>query len=410
MYSERVSSIQVARACDELKVEVEPKEIGECQDICDHLVKWWANGQPIRPLQQWERNFIRSEQILCRWDFRYLAPRYVTIALDGGGVGKLEFAASQQIALDKYLGPAEEMNFELLEQGISPAMIDGLLFYWHKARQMYATAMTRALLMQRHAFSENFRALACSVDDDKIMELYDRDKLIWDNLPFYLKPKAMRDKDYDVKSEHLYSGALNNRILYQTSTQKSGVGQGRQFDGHHLTECAFFVNPTFDIDYVLNPAIPKSPWTIGIRESTANFRGDWWYMTTENARNKLDPRWKYIFMPWYILETKYAMRAPDSWRPNESTLRHADLVLKTSPEWTGGRTVHLTREQMHWYELNRDDYHRKGILNKFLTNYCATPDESFQHLESSAFPAELMEQLRLRADYSAVPYEVRIEL
>lgn len=289
-------------------------------------------------------------------------------------------------------------------------MIEGLLFYWHKARQMYATAMTRALLMHRFAFHENFRMLGCSVDDDKIMELYDRDKLIWDHLPFYLKPKAVREKDYDVKAEHFYTSALNNRILYQTSTQKSGVGQGRQFDGHHLTECAFFANPTFDIDFVLNPAIPKSPWTIGIRESTANFRGDWWNETTENARKGMDPRWKYIFMPWYMLETKYASLAPDSWFPAEVTIRHSEVVRNTSPEWAGGKTVRLTREQMYWYELNRADYQRKGILNRFLANYCATPDESFQHLEASAFPPELLEQLRLNAEYRPVPYEVRIDL
>ena len=44
----------------------------------------------------------------------------------------------------------------------------------------------------------------------------------------------------------------------------------------------------------------------------------------------------------------------------------------------------------------REEYRTAGRLNYFLSNYCATPEESFQHSGESAFDPELLDELRLR--------------
>ena len=398
MYSHKVIESNERRLFDELGIRLKRYPVSEVQEIRAHLESNInEKGELRRSFTAWESEFIKNEQLLCAIDFHYFCPRYCLIALDGGGVGKLNFAASQRVALERHIGPAEEEMMALWEKH---QPVTGLLFYWHKARQLYATALCRALTMHRMITCKDVRALAASVDEDKIMELYDRDKLIYENLPFYLRPETT----YDVKGEHVYYNSLNSRLLYQVGTQKSGMGQGRQFDLHHLTECAFWDEPELHIDYVLNPAIPQSVRTLGIRESSANGRGNWWHTETEDARLGRNKLWRYIFIPYYIIETKNILQPPDDWQPSELSLLHAKMVSERSPEITG-YCVDLSRPQLYWYEVMRAEAQRKGKLNLFLTNHCATPEESFQHTNISAFSPELLNELRLKTKVG-VPFEV----
>ena len=123
--------------------------------------------------------------------------------------------------------------------------------------------------MHRLTTQRDRRALAASVDDDKIQEMYDRDKLIYDNLPWWLKPPIQ----YDTKAASITLGDVNSRILYQVSSQKSGIGVGRQIDIHHLTELSTWLNPSaVELDFF--PTIPRSLATFGLEESTPYGRGN----------------------------------------------------------------------------------------------------------------------------------------
>ena len=75
---------------------------------------------------------------------------------------------------------------------------------------------------------------------------------------------------------------------------------------------------------------------------------------------------------------------------------HAKKVWETSQEFVG-KQVMLPKEQLCWWEAMREEYRKSGSLNFFLSNYCATPEESFQHNERSAFDPELLDELRNRA-------------
>ena len=54
------------------------------------------------------------------------------------------------------------------------------------------------------------------------------------------------------------------------------------------------------------------------------------------------------------------------------------------------------KEHLYWWETERDAAIKSGTLNMFLSNYCATPEESFQHVNVAAFPPEILEKLRLQ--------------
>jgi hypothetical protein len=69
--------------------------------------------------------------------------------------------------------------------------------------------------------------------------------------------------------------------------------------------------------------------------------------------------------------------------------------------------VRLGKQQLYWYETEREAMQRSGKLNFFLTSYCATPEESFQFTGEGAFPAEFLEEARLKAGVG-VPYSAEM--
>lgn len=388
MYSVKVVAWRLEAIEKTLHIKVNqrsPKEVDDFRHRLESLLG--ENGELTRGLMQEELDFIRDERILCKCSFRYWADRYATMQKDGsvgGGVGRVRFWASQELALQK-IAAIEEVQWEAHLRGNA---VDGICVVMHKARQLGATALSRILLCHRLTNYRHMRGMAASVDDDKIMELYDRDKLCIDNLPFYLMPSI----GYDVKAEHLYFNKLDSRILYQQSRQQSGLGQGRQFDLAHLTECAFWPYPNMiELDFF--PTLPLGINTLCILESTANGLGGWWYDFTEDVRKGLQRRWSYIFAPWYIESKKNKSAAPEGWNPSQSTMEHAKKVYMTSKQFTG-RDVLLDRDQLYWYETERAAALRRGKLNLFLTNYCATPEESFQHTGNAQFDVETLEYIR----------------
>lgn len=389
MYSEKVVQYRVEAIEKALRIKVQRNPVDRVDLMRAALEKIRDDkGNITRGLTKEESDFILNERLMCKCSFKYWLDRYSVAQKDGsigGGVGRISLWTSQAKAIDK-LGEIEESQWE---RHLRKEPVDGICVVWHKARQLGATAISRILLCHRLTNYGHIRGMAASVDDDKIMELYDRDKLCIDNLPFYLKPSI----GYDVKAAHLYFDKLDSRMLYQQSRQQSGLGQGRQFDIAHLTECAYWPYPNMiELDFF--PTLPLGINTLCLLESTAAGMGNWWNHFTEDVRKGLQRRWKYFFAPWYIEPKKYRAAYPESWKPAELTMQHAKRVYETSRQFVG-KDVLLDKEQLYWYETERAAAQRRGSLNLFLSNFPATPEESFQFSGSAQFSPEVLERIRL---------------
>lgn len=390
MYSPLIAEKALRRVAKAgIKLQREPVE--KCREISRRLRSLIdpKTGRYSRAFTAEEHAFIKSEFILCRYDFRYFASRYGNIDLDastGGGVGPIAFWTSQLRALDLIAAREEEIQQQHAKHGFS----DGILTVWHKSRQLGATAMMRLITLHRMLLWRNTRCIGGSLDIDKIHELYVRDKTILDNLPPFLAPVI----EFDVKDSHISFDKLKSRLTYQQSNQKAGVGTGQQFDVSHMTEVALWeYADRLKFDFL--PAVPQAPTTFVAFESTANGRGNFWHSFTESIRKKEVgfQSWTYIFTPWYIESRKYRRMAPDDWRPNQVTIDHAELVERTSAEYCSSKVV-LGRDQLYWWETEYQQYKKEGSLHIFLSNYCATPEQSFQHSTRSALPLETIEAMR----------------
>lgn len=364
------------------------------------------DGQLVRPLDAKEHAFIASERILCKADFQYYAERFHSIGIDTGTttgeltMGPVRFQESQKRFM-KVMGKRElEVHAEFKKY----EMTEGIRIIAHKTRQVYFTAISRMLTMHRMLFWPGTRAFAGALNPDGAGELYKRDKLAIDNLPFWLKP----DEVYpDVKDSEIgFPHPLSTRLLYQAEGQKAGIAVGTQQDVSHLTEVPLWQDPERNIEFSLAAAIPKSRMTLHIQEGTSAGKNDYWHRVSEACRHRKKgyESWTYIFIPWYLNEKKYRIIPQPGWFPNEKTVEHAELCIRTSPEWNDGVPIRPSVEQLAWWESTHAKYSEEGNLPMFLASYPATPEQSFTSFARGALPPELLEEMehdiRTPAGYS----------
>jgi len=373
-------------------------------EMTEHLVglvkSYDKNNKPIEWVRQPTKNeweYINNERILCKYDFRYFANRYARIQIvrpDGSPVtvdrlGKYGFMRTQE-ALLKRIEADEEAQYAAFRRKES---VSGLLFFVHKARQTGFTALLRMMEKQRTFFWPDTIALAASENLEMVQELYRRDKVLYQNTPWFIRPTIR----YDTKDKQLEFEDVNAATLYHQGNELGGMGTGKTISVAHLTECALWdrsaanhYDNTRKILDDLYPAIPKSLNTLYVMESTAMGIGGFWYDQVELIRAGKS-RFKLFFCPWYAADIKYAETPPVDWQPDEYVQHVAEVVRETSAEYLG-YTMELTRNQMYWYEREMDNH--EGRLFTFFSNYPTTIEESFQNSGDCAFSYELLAELQ----------------
>lgn len=347
--------------------------------------------------------FIQNERARCKCDFLYWAKRYAFIQGSGGDGGYVLFTPwESQYLLLRRIAEREERMWNRRDAG-DPSY-DGICFLIHKARSLGFTMLVQLLLLHRAIFYGDTRTITVSVDDQKTQGVHKRWEAAYERLPYWMKP-GVAERAVD-RGKWLANGSS---ALLQDFAQHGGLGQGEQWDCAHLTEVASVPDDYANVairNHFL-PTINRSIRGMAFMESTAQGFGNSWHKWTEQARRHAFDRWGYIFITWYSEPQRWARYdIPVGWEPSDDTRRYAKHVEMTSPEWMEGRTYILTRPQLYFYETTRESWRVDGKLREFLTNYCATPEESFQHSGSSAFNSEIIQLLSERVDTEPVAYEL----
>jgi len=360
------------------------------------IVEWTAHLESLydqeekelrRQLNAEEENFIREQLARCKCDYRWWAERFAKIKTKRQALELISFWESQKILLERI---AElEWGCVIEHRG------DGIVLCVLKARQLGASTVCESILTHRVVFFSNTTALVAGDIPDQSAYLFDMMERMYDHLPWWMKP----ERDYHVKDEQMYFGKQDSLILVGSSKSlRAGggsLGTGKTIHLFHGSELALWENAG-QIDDALMPSIPEHERTFAVFESTAKGRIGWWPEAWKAAEKGIGRR-KPVFIPWYAEENTYTRRPPADWKPAESTLDHARRVEASSYRWCGGRTVRLSVDQMYWYEMTRADYKERRVLYKFLAEYCASPEEAFQHTGDGVIPPELIDDIRNRA-------------
>lgn len=353
------------------------------------------DADPLRACDADMQRFIQATRLRCRLDFAYWA-RWVVIDDSGYGVRPLyPLWESQRFVLDK-LGQIEA-------ERRASGHPDGQLINILKARQLGESTLAEALVAHRVLTHPHVRALSGADVEEQAGYLFRMVVRIYDHLPWFIKPARLtfvknREMTFANGSFLKTAWGKSSRGALQSVSGAEGskghIGMGQTFSVIHISELATWDNPE-QLDSALLPAIPVSPTTLVLFESTAEHAGDWWHKQWQ-ATGEAVGRFTNIFIPWYAEPTKYALPAPEAWTPATKTLEHAAKAERDSPRWMA-HAVQLTRPQLYWYETTKAYFAKKGELHDFLKQWPADDLECFQYSGRSVFTLDQLEAIDAHA-------------
>lgn len=340
-----------------------------------------------RPFSQDEEQFIVNEQLMVKIDYAYAAQRYIWINADGQTLKPMyPLWESQELIL------AEMARVE--EDHWKTGHPDGILANCLKGRQLGASTMAQSFLAHRVLTHGHVRTLIASdVPQNSGSEgLFGMLELVVEHWPWWLKPK----EKFHTKNHHIMwanssrviveSGKSMKGGLQEEGGEKGQMGRSKTYSAAHLSEITTWERPQ-QINSSLLPAMPSTPRTLCIRESTAMGRNNYWHEEWKLADAGEDPRFFNIFIPWYAEKTKYWLPCPDGWQPSDDTLQFARRATEHGPRYMH-RAVNLSKEQLYWYEVHKRAAVKREELYKFLSEYPSEPEEAFQNSGRSIFSLE----------------------
>lgn len=394
MFHKQIIEKRLARVAEKLKFPIEYHSVPQVSEAVAHLetlsqyndhgaFAGWA-----RPLSEDERKFIQNETALCMCDFFYWLTRYAYIRYIDETVDRIKPNIAQKIILDIWAD--NEIH------GRSNLLIE------LKARQLGVSTISELASGHKTQFYPNVNAIVASCDPGKSALMAKMIELAFDQQPHWLKPKVVRR----LVGELIEFPMKNSGISIQHGSQMNGIGRGTTPSCFHLSELSEFENPEDLVDASLLRAVHSNPSAFGMLESTAKGRRNWWRKTWDAAkegwpagRSRLRP----VFLPWFVGQDLYPTDTylvdcpiPIGWRPLDVTLQHAkkcahfvsnnELLSKyLGSDWQ------MPREQMWYYETQREEYRKKRQLNQFLAEMPGDDMEAFSSTNISAFEAEILQ-------------------
>lgn len=410
VYADSIIARRIANYERHSGVRLREVDIPRCRDLVRYLE---GRRDPrdrkkfIRPQITPEfRSFILNDLAMSKANFLYWARRYAFAqrAVGDGGFDLFVPWESQFLLIAK-LAESEVRMWAARDAG--HLSYNAICYFIHKARQLGFTLLCQLLLLHRAVFYGDTRQLTASLDDQKTQLAHKRWLAAYERLPWWMKP-GFASQSFD-RGHQLSNGSQS---VLQDFAQKTGLGQGEQWDNFHMTELASvddYICSTAIYNMLL-PTLTSSMRGLGFMESTSQGMGNWWHRSTESARagefTAGVHTWGYCFIPWYAERTKNARYdIPVGWQPDADTLAHAGKVRLTSREWMG-YDYELGMPQLYFYQMARETAKREGEYATFLVNFCATPEESFQHSGQSAFDSETIVMLTDRIYRKPLAYEL----
>ncbi len=339
------------------------------------LKSYDSEGKQIRQFSEAETLFVLNELTLSKISFKYWVERYCMVNSESQKLVPLVLRATQLKLLQKW-GELENTTRPLQKGKVAVILV--------KPRQIGATVMSQAAIAHATMLQRRARALTASDVPEKSLNLYQIQERIYDNLPPWMRP-SMSGR---VKADHLHYDALDSDLMVGTGNQKSAMGQGVTLDHVHLSEVSTW-EPTYvgQIDDDIGPAFLQSaaPTSLFMLESTAKgMDRNWFYEQYQNAKKELG--WfRAIFISWFDDPTKSL--------PAEG-VTFTDSTLNVAARVKVHFGVDLSRDQLAWYQVSREQFEAKERLEDFLQEYPSTDDEAFQTGWRSVFPISVRDRIR----------------
>lgn len=138
-----------------------------------------------------------------------------------------------------------------------------------KARQMGFSTETEAIFFKETVTKPNINTAIVAHKEDSTANLFNMSKLMYNQIPDIIKPERKASNAKELVFDNKEGSGLNSKIKCMTAGG-DGVGRSDTINNLHISELAFWKGDKKDTLLGLLQAVPNTPNTMVIIESTAN--------------------------------------------------------------------------------------------------------------------------------------------
>ncbi len=255
-----------------------------------------------------------------------------------------------------------------------------------KSRQMGFSTLTEGIIYKKTATRKSINSLIITHKDEATSNLFNMSKLFYEKSPEWVRPMLKNSNAKELKFENPTKNpidkknhpGLKSKIKCTTAGGK-GVGRSDTLNYIHMSEVAFWPGDILTTYAGLMQAVPNTPGSMVIIESTANGFNAFKKMWDDAVAGRTD--YVPLFFAWYEMQ-EYRM----AYHGEELTNEERELQ----------EAFGLDNEQIMWRRwciannCNND-------LDMFKQEYPSTPEEAFLTTGDCVFKNKDEILLRIRA-------------
>lgn len=227
-----------------------------------------------------------------------------------------------------------------------------------KARQMGISTCVEAILNTNTMLNFNMKTGIITHQSSATANLFKMSKIMYQSLPNKIKPQVLKDNQNELVFNNTDNTGLNSELKCMTAGS-SGVGRSDTYKQLHLSEYAFWPGDKKATLNGLLQAVPNTPDSIVIIESTANgfehFK-ELWDDAVEGNSDFIP-----VFFPWFKMP-EYRMQY--------------DGFSLTEEEEELKRIYDLDNEQLSWRRWCIKN-NCSNDIDMFKQEYPSNPEEAF---------------------------------
>jgi hypothetical protein len=248
---------------------------------------------------------------------------------------------------------------------------------WLKQRQQMGSSAALATIFHMAAINPYTHTFTATHDIETSEVLFRTVKLFYESLHPAIRPETRRAtvRQLVFEDEKNPEAGLRSSMSVDTA-KKINMAIGRRLSALHFSEVARYemVSNREQVKYAVGAAlgaVPLSPGTCVIMESTAFVTGAFFKEACERARRN-EGAWRFVFIPWFV--------SPEYRVP----LLPGEKITPTKEERRLIKLFHLTPSQIKYRRFKIAEFH--GDESLFLQDFASTYDEAWIVTGHSVFP------------------------
>ena len=227
-----------------------------------------------------------------------------------------------------------------------------------KARQMGFSTETEAIIFKNVVTHHNYNAGIVAHKEDSTANLFNMSKRMLEYLPEDIKPERKKSNAKELVFNNEQGTGLDSRMKVMTAGGK-GIGRSDTFTALHLSELAFWEGDKKATMTGLLQAVPNTPESMIIIESTAN--GYEYFKEMWDRAVAGESGFYPLFIGWNELK--------------EYSMPYTGFDL-TQEERELKEQYNLTLDQLTWRRWCIQN-NCSGDINQFKQEYPICPEEAF---------------------------------